>query len=301
MPDSNIIVLSRARAYYSSARARVRDRGFKNDRAAADMSCCPPESLPSLASNPVAGLSGGKGTVGGVDCYISGSGTTSAVIIFSDVWGWDSGRIRELADELAAEGHLVVIPKLLQPALEGGTDGDGLPPDFDLGARGADFGPWVTAVPWSKLEPQVNALLDEINGRGISKIGCMGTCWGAWATFQTSATGRIACGVNCHPSVGLEAMFGGDDIQLADTVQCPMMMLPASGDAENTKPGGEMNKLFDTKPFGADCVYQEFPEMEHGWVPRGDTSDETVARDVKAAMALAKGYFAKFLAGDASL
>eukprot|EP01043_Picozoa_sp_COSAG02_P061533 COSAG02_NODE_8292_length_2629_cov_3.162055_2_plen_200_part_00 len=123
-------------------------------------------------------------------------------------WGWDSGRIRELADELAAEGHLVVIPKLLQPALEGGTDGDGLPPDFDLGARGADFGPWVTAVPWSKLEPQVNALLDEINGRGISKIGCMGTCWGAWTTFQTSATGRIACGVNCHPSVGLDA--GGD-------------------------------------------------------------------------------------------
>ena len=75
------------------------------------------------------------------------------------------------------------------------------------------------------------------------------------------------------------------------------MLLPAGGDAENTKPGGEMNQLFDTKPFGTDCYYQEFSEMEHGWVPRGDVSDETVARDVKAAMDLAKGYFKKHLFG----
>lgn len=76
-----------------------------------------------------------------------------------------------------------------------------------------------------------------------------------------------------------------------------MMMLPAGGDPDNTKPGGEMNKLFDTKPFGVHCHYQEFPDMEHGWVPRGDASDETVARDVKAAMELAKGYFKKHLVG----
>lgn len=265
------------------------------------MTCCPPESLPSLVSNPAAGVQGAKGSVGGVDCYITGASTTSCVIIFSDVWGWDSGRIRELADEVAEDGHLVVIPKLLQPALEGGTDGDGLPPDFDLGARMADFGPWVSQNPWSKLEPQVSSLLDEINDRGISKIGCMGTCWGAWATFHTGATGRIACGVNCHPSVGLEGMMGGSDMALADTVQCPMMMLPAAGDPDNTKPGGEMNKLFDTKPFGAQCYYQEFAEMEHGWVPRGDVSDEKVARDVKAAMVLAKDYFKTHLLGDASL
>ena len=238
------------------------------------------------------------------------------------VWGWDSGRIRELGDELAAEGHLVLIPKLLQPPL-GGTDGDGLPPDFDIGARGADFGPWVTQILWSKLEPQVNALLDDLQ-RVASQRSAAWAHVGARATFHLS-TGRIVCGVNCHPSVGLEAMMGGSDmevnlsftllisaawarppqlsllvttsnpftnctLQLADTVQCPMMMLPAGGDPDNTKPGGEMNQLFDTKSFGADCRYQEFPEMEHGWVPRGDTSDERVARDVKAAMELAKGY-----------
>ena len=214
-------------------------------------------------------VAGGKGQVGGVDCYISGSGTASAVIIFSDVWGWDSGRIRSLADELASGGHLVVIPKLLQPALEGGTDGDGLPPDFDLGARGADFGPWVTQIPWSTIEPKVDAILADLNGRGITKIGHLGTCWGAWAGFHTAASGKLSCGVNCHPSVQLEGMFGGSDLALAETVKCPQMMLPAGGDNDNTKPGGEMQAIFDKQPWGSDCVYQEFPEMEHGWVPRG--------------------------------
>ena len=123
----------------------------------------------------------------------------------------------------------------------------------------------------------------------------MGTCWGAWAVFHTSALGKLACGVNCHPSVGLEGMFGGSDMALAELVTCPMMMLPAAGDSDNTKPGGDMQTLFDTKPFGADCVYQEFPEMQHGWVPRGDIADEAVARDVKLAMEMAKGFFAKYL------
>ena len=281
-----------------------------------------PPVRPALTPRAVAG---GKGQVGGVDCYISGSGTASAVIIFSDVWGWDSGRIRSLADELAASGHLVVIPKLLQPALEGGTDGDGLPPDFDLGARGADFGPWVTQIPWSTIEPQVDAILADLNGRGITKIGHLGTCWGAWAGFHTAASGKLSCGVNCHPSVQLEGMFGGSDLALAETVKCPQMMLPAGGDNDNTKPGGEMQAIFDKQPWGSDCVYQEFPEMEHGWVPRGvrtlpplpplpivstpdsyrvyvgqDDSDAAVAEGIKAAMELAKGFFQKHLV-DASL
>ena len=30
-------------------------------------------------------------------------------------------------------------PKVLQAPFEGGTDGDGLPPSFDMAARGAEF------------------------------------------------------------------------------------------------------------------------------------------------------------------
>jgi hypothetical protein len=40
-----------------------------------------------------------------------------------------------VADFFADLGFFVVVPKVLQPVLEGGTDGDGLPPGFDIGER----------------------------------------------------------------------------------------------------------------------------------------------------------------------
>ena len=59
----------------------------------------------------------------GVDYYESGTGTKEAILIIPDVWGYNSGRTRSIADMLAAEGYYVVVPKLLTPCLEGGTDG----------------------------------------------------------------------------------------------------------------------------------------------------------------------------------
>lgn len=99
------------------------------------------------------------------------------------VWGWNGGRTRAIADTLAAEdGYKVVVPKFLQPELEGGTDGDGLPPDFDMAARSADFGPWVSAIPWKgNLDAKMGALLEKLSADGAAKIGMVGFCWGGWA------------------------------------------------------------------------------------------------------------------------
>ena len=54
------------------------------------------------------------------------------------------------------------VPKLLNsPALEGGTDGDGLPPTFDLAARReTDLVPWLKGYPWTALQGKVAKLLE---------------------------------------------------------------------------------------------------------------------------------------------
>jgi dienelactone hydrolase len=59
--------------------------------------------------------------------YTTGSAAESkkAILIIPDVWGWNSGRTRHIADMFAEGGYLAVVPKLMIPALEGGTDGDG--------------------------------------------------------------------------------------------------------------------------------------------------------------------------------
>ena len=111
------------------------------------MACCPPNSHGYLAST-----CDHKGTkitvVGGTEIYSTGSLSESgrAIMLVSDIWGWDSGRVRSIADHLAGAGYLVVVPKILEPTCvtalaravtrysrscryNGGTDGDALSPD----------------------------------------------------------------------------------------------------------------------------------------------------------------------------
>ena len=92
--------------------------------------CCPPTAHPYLATDYAA-----KGTTltidGGVEVYEAPppAQPTASLLLLPDVWGWAGGRIRAIADGLASEGYYVVVGKMLStPALDGGTDGDALPP-----------------------------------------------------------------------------------------------------------------------------------------------------------------------------
>lgn len=70
-------------------------------------------------------------------------------------------------------------------------------------------------------------------------------------------------------------------------------MLPAGNDPDNLKVNGEVHQILGQKSFGADCAFQEFPEMKHGWVVRGDLCDPACDRDVKLALALGLEFLKK--------
>lgn len=38
--------------------------------------------------------------------------SAAAIILFPDVWGWDSGRTRLMADEFGRLGYRVYVPKV---------------------------------------------------------------------------------------------------------------------------------------------------------------------------------------------
>jgi dienelactone hydrolase len=81
------------------------------------MACCPSNAHGYLASSR--DHKGTKITVsGGTEVYSTGALGSSgrAILICPDIWGWDSGRLRNIADHLADAGYLVVVPKILQPA-----------------------------------------------------------------------------------------------------------------------------------------------------------------------------------------
>ncbi len=90
-----------------------------------NMSCCPPNAEKYLAAS-YSTIGQTHALPNGHEFYITGSTTaTKAVIVIPDVFGWNAGRTRNVADWFAEAGYLTIVPKLMVPALEGGTDGDG--------------------------------------------------------------------------------------------------------------------------------------------------------------------------------
>ena len=99
--------------------------------------------------------------------------------------------------------------------------------------------------------------------------------------------------VGCHPSIGAAGAFGENPDDLVKGVKCPAYLMPAGNDADNLKTDGEYFKILISK-FGNDKVAcTEFPDMIHGFVVRGDVSDEKVKRDVEKVIDLSVQYMNK--------
>ena len=129
-----------------------------------------------------------------------------------------------------------------------------------------------------------------MKNKGCTRIGAVGFCWGAYPVFGESARGKIHAGASCHPSLGVGEMLFDDKVtDQAAKVTCPILLCPAGNDPPVVKNGGEVQKIIQDK--GGSCDIVEFPDMKHGWVPRGDSSDASVARDVQKSLEVTCKFF----------
>ena len=256
------------------------------------MACCPVGSLPYLAATSEA-----KGQVvdaRGVMLYetpVVGN-PTEALLLCPDVWGWNGGRVRAVADGLAEQGYHVVVAKLLATPGQPGTDGDALAPDDKFSMA------WIKNFPWSLQKAKIDAALAYLTRKGAQKIGVMGFCYGGhpacWASRENNYP--VKCGVVFHPSMQLEQFaFGGDLKALLSGVQCPFLLAPAGDDLETWGEDSANSAALKDSSRGAECVWKPYPEMSHGWSCRGDLSVPAVARDVDLVMKDAISFFNKYL------
>jgi len=242
---------------------------------------CPEDSEPQVPSTNIQ-QQGEVIVIDGLPLYTVGTGRT-AVIVLYDIYGFDSGRIRPICDQIAEAGFSVVMPDIFR--------GDPWTPD-----RTDDMLEWLKTFTPTAIKADLEIVYGYLEGKGISKIGAIGFCWGGFAVFQAASMGKIVAGVACHPSISLGArLFNLPDNQQAEAVQCPQLLLPAGNDPDNLKPGGEIQKIFDTKPWGNLCLYHCFTEMNHGFVVRGDISVPAIARDVKLAMDISIDFLNKLV------
>eukprot|EP00349_Pseudokeronopsis_sp_Brazil_P000440 CAMPEP_0202964104 /NCGR_PEP_ID=MMETSP1396-20130829/8179_1 /ASSEMBLY_ACC=CAM_ASM_000872 /TAXON_ID= /ORGANISM="Pseudokeronopsis sp., Strain Brazil" /LENGTH=258 /DNA_ID=CAMNT_0049685941 /DNA_START=38 /DNA_END=814 /DNA_ORIENTATION=+ len=233
------------------------------------MSCCPPNAEKYLA--PDYNFVGSIIESEGVELYVSG-GTEGkkAIVLVPDIYGWNGGRTRNIADFLAGEGYYVVVPKLLCPPIDGGTDGDGFAAWVDMN----HFLENIRKFPYDgNIDSKIHSTVAHVKAQGVEFIGIIGFCWGGWVgAHAVSDSSPVAADIKAlligHPSCHLEAAFGGSAQTLFDRITVPTLLLPANGDPQEYDEDGSWFVSVKSR-FGT-SKSRRFPDVEHGFIPRGD-------------------------------
>jgi len=257
--------------------------------------------------------------VDGVPCYEACPIATSdgvslpGLLFLPDIFGWRSGRTRKIFDSLAAEvGLRVLLPNVFH---DDGSDHSipltGCSAVWYIARRIMSYD-WCyqretkavqAAVPWpSILYPifwtsttYVDSLLREkfipylTTKSNTKNVAVLGFCWGGWIALHAAKLPEVGCAVAMHPSMNMETFHGGKAAALYQAIRCPVMCLAAGEDPDEVKPSGALEAALQESAVVGHHV-EEFPDMDHGWVPRGDAQEPKVQKGVADALDKARDF-----------
>lgn len=189
----------------------------------------------------------------------------AGLVVIPDIFGPDSGRIKQDAVTLGNFGYAVA----LVDAAEG---------DYFETLEGADVPGWIRknsfeAIAGAHVADAIAYLQREA---GVESIASYGYCWGAYigAKQSTLPTPVIKGHVSFHPSWMAEELVNGDVQKMAESISVPQLLCAAGNDPPVVRAGGAVEKILKSKPAIAEnCSVVDFPDMVHGWVCRGDLND----------------------------
>ncbi|KAK9281772.1 hypothetical protein L1049_004678 [Liquidambar formosana] len=216
--------------------------------------CC--ENPPTLSS------SCGAGSViefGGLKTYVTGPDDSKfAILLVSDVFGYEAPNLRKLADKVAASGFYVLVPDFFY--------GDPYVPD------NADkpISVWRESHGTDKGFEDAKPVIAALKSKGISAIGAAGFCWGAKVVVELAKSDHIQAAVLLHPS-----RVTVDDIK---EVKAPIAVLGAEIDKMSPP---ELLKQFEevlSKKPEVNGYVKIFPGVAHGWTVRYKVDDETAVK-----------------------
>ncbi|TQD72037.1 hypothetical protein C1H46_042433 [Malus baccata] len=234
--------------------------------------CCsnPPTLNPSSGTGHVEKL-------GGLDSYVTGSPDSKlAVLLISDIFGFEAPNLRKLADKVAAAGFFVVVPNFL-------NKDPYVPEDANrpLPVWIKDHGP-------DKAFEDAKPVLEALKSKGVSAIGAVGFCWGAKVVVELAKHALIQAAVLCHPS-----FVTVDDIK---KVKVPISILGAEIDRMSPP---ELVKQFE-EVLTANEVKSHvkiFPKVSHGWTVRYNVEDKAACKSAEEAHQDLLDWFLKHVKG----
>ncbi|WOK95975.1 endo-1,3-1,4-beta-D-glucanase-like isoform X1 [Canna indica] len=240
----------------------------------ASSQCC--SNPPTL--NPASGQGYVVENLGGVRAYITGSiYAKCAILLISDVYGFEAPILRNLADKVATNGFFAVVPDLLY--------GD---PYSDDGQR--SFSDWLQTHPPIQGYEDTKPVIAALRNKGISAVGAAGFCWGGKVVVELAKSSVIEAAVLLHP-----AYVTVDDIK---GVKCPIEILGAELDQLSPP---QLVKQFEqalSSIPGAIYFVKIFPGVAHGFAIRYDVNNAWAVKIAEAAHQDMLNWFAKYVKGS---
>ncbi|GLJ30977.1 hypothetical protein SUGI_0618470 [Cryptomeria japonica] len=233
---------------------------------------------PPVLDVPLTGLSGYVETLADLKVYVSGSPHThTAIILASDVYGFEAPNLRKLADKVAACGYYVVVPDYFRgdPYVRA-TTGDPV----------ANQPEWLSRHRPAQGFEDSKKLIGVLYSRGIAAIGASGFCWGAKVVVELAKGDYIKAGVLLHPS-----LIPVDDFKVT---KAPIAILGAEFD-HITPPEiiEQYEAILSARPE-VDSFVKIYPAVTHGWAIRYN-NDEVAVKNADLAHAKMLEWFDKYL------
>ncbi|KAF8038086.1 hypothetical protein BT93_B0825 [Corymbia citriodora subsp. variegata] len=233
--------------------------------------CCanPPTLVPGSGAGHVE-------QVGGLNAYVAGPPDSKlAILLVSDVYGYEAPNLRKLADKVAASGYYVVVPDYFK--------GDPYAPEN----AERPIGVWIKDHGADKGFEETKPVIQALKSKGISKIGAAGFCWGAKVVVELGKCELIQAAVLLHPSfVTLDDIKG---------VKVPIAVLGAEIDQMSPP---ELLKQFEevlAAKSEVDGLVKIFPKVSHGWTVRYKVEDAAAVKSAEEAHLDMTQWFVKYV------
>ncbi|XP_040873401.1 carboxymethylenebutenolidase homolog isoform X3 [Glycine max] len=211
-----------------------------------------------------------------LDSYLSGSPNSIAILLVSDVFGYEAPNLRNIADKVAAAGYYVVVPDFFY--------GDPYNPEN----ASRPLSVWLKDHGTDKGSEAAKSIIEALKSKGVTAIGAAGFCWGGKVVVELAKSRLIQADVLLHP-----AFVSVDDIKGVDI---PTAVLGAEIDKMSPP---ELVKQFEqvltAKPGQVDCFVKIFPKVSHGWTVRYNPEDAEAVKAAEEAHQDMLNWFAKHL------
>jgi dienelactone hydrolase len=282
--------------------------------------CCPPGSFPTASAKQAGATEPTRGEIislpnpkTGEDIQVysveppTGTEIVGAVIIFHDIFGFNSARTHHVADFIANHGYFVCSADWFGKELCGITDDQDLywPPWRIFTGSGSTFYRRVR-YPWKNVEQKLlDVILPLVRTKTNGKIGLLGFCWGGWAITRAAGIpgDLFACGASPHASPHVQRLQAdGPTMEEAmKLATCPIFYAPCWNDPPSLQNDGYYLKLLRENPKAKDSFAVYYPDQMHGFSVRGNIQDPKIKAGVDDVFQRVLEMYSKYIGGKSKL